>query len=517
MNRRAISPLASIMNYTRKVLLVPIGLVLFVLSVEASRHRFVDADEGFYLLAARLVFHHKLPYVDFLYTQMPLLPYIYGLWMLLWGESWLSGRLFSACLTAGLGVLLYVHVCSRTKKWASAIFAVLLFSSSTLMFGWLPIVKTYAVSSLLLFTCYMLVIHISETSSKKTFVVCGLLLGVSMEVRLYLAAVLPVFLLWIWRHPKLVERGRRIAWFLAGFTFAALPAIWFLALDPGAFIFNNIGIHAMRSSDGLIGGLGQKLAVLTEVLVGGPRGNGVQLSTLLLLSMWLLRKQRMADAERLAFQLALVLGLICLAPTPTYVQYFCVSFPFLLTAAICSFGHGIGGNIKQKAWLKIAVYIGTVLYLAASTADYRKYFITGEGLNGIYLQKDPGNWTVSRVSAVSRAIDELAVPGEPVMSFWPGYMVESQAAVYPGFENDSGRRFSAGFPAERLKKLHLASRGSVETDIATRVPRIVVRGNQEYWHESQQPYVEALDRSGYVVARTVGDTSIYVRSDGSAR
>jgi hypothetical protein len=506
------------MNDARKVLLIPIAMVLLVLSVEASRHRFIDADEGFYLLAARLVFEGKLPYVDFLYTQMPLLPYIYGLWMQFWGESWLSGRLFSACLTAGLGVLLYVHVCSRTRKWTLAIFAVMLFSSSTLMFGWLPVVKTYALSNLLLFACYTLTARVSAASSMGTFFVCGLLLGVSMEVRLYFAAALPVFLLWIWRHPKLIEKGRPIRWFLAGFSSATLPVILLLGMDPGTFIFNTVGIHAMRSGIGLIGGFAQKFAVLLELLIGGPRGNGIQFSTLLLLSVWSFHNKSMERPERLALGLAVVLGLICFAPTPSYVQYFCVMFPFLLAAAVCSFGNLLFVRSGQeKVWLKVAVCTGAVLYVAASIPDYRKYFITGEGLNGIYRKKDPFNWTLPAVSAVSRAIDEFAVPGEPVMSFWPGYMIESKAAVYRGFEADSGRMFSAALSLEQLMKFHLASRAGVETDIATRIPRIVVMGNQEYWHESQQPYVDALDRAGYLVARRMGNTSIYMRSDAGSR
>jgi hypothetical protein len=506
------------MNRACKLLLIPIAVALLALFVEVCRRRFIDADEGFYLLAARLVFQRKLPYVDFLYTQMPLLPYVYGLWMQFWGEVWLSGRLFSACLTAGLGVLLYLHVCSRTRNWTVAVFAVVLFSSSTLMFGWLPIVKTYALSSVLLFACYMLAVRMSADSSRTVFFLCGLLLGMSVEVRLYFAAVIPIFLLWIWRHPKLTEKSLSILWFLAGLALAALPAIWLVAMDPDAFVFNIVGIHAIRSGSGLIGGFGQKFAVLLELVIGGPRGNGIQFSMLLLLSVLPFRNKRMERPERLALRLAAVLGLISLAPTPTYVQYFCVTFPFLLAAAVCSFGSlTLGRSTQEKAWLKVAVCIGAVLYVAASMPDYRKYFITGEGLNGIYRKKDPVNWTLAAVSAVSRAIDEFAAAGEPVMSFWPGYMVESRAAVYPGFEADSGRMFSAALSPEQLMKFHIASRADVDTELAARIPRIVVKGNQEYWRESPRPYVDALERSGYVVARKIGNTSIYLRSDERVR
>ena len=56
-------------------------LVEFSVFLTVSRFRLVDGDEGFYLLTSRLVTEGKLPYRDFLLTQMPLLPYAYGWWM----------------------------------------------------------------------------------------------------------------------------------------------------------------------------------------------------------------------------------------------------------------------------------------------------------------------------------------------------------------------------------------------------------------------------------------------------
>src|SRR5689334_11737193 len=79
-------------------------------------HRFVDGDEGFYLLASRLVLEHKKPYVDFFYTQAPLLPYVYGIWDKLAGVTWTSAKLLSALLTAGLGTLVAQHIYNETRS-----------------------------------------------------------------------------------------------------------------------------------------------------------------------------------------------------------------------------------------------------------------------------------------------------------------------------------------------------------------------------------------------------------------
>ena len=506
--------LSSVVNRAHRLLIIPVGLLLLILSLAAAHYRFIDADEGFYLLASRLVLQHKVPYVDFLYTQAPLLPYIYGLWMRVFEESWPSARALSACLTTALGILLYVHIGVRTRKSVIALHGVLLFAGTTLIFAWMPIVKTYALSSLLLFASYMLVTRAQPRFPPGTLLFAGLLLGVGIEVRSYLAGLVPIFLFWLYRRSRPTAKHGRVLWFVGGLSLAATPAAVLLAMYPSAFIFNNIGIHAIRSGSGLVGGFGQKAVIAAQALIAGPRENGLQLGMLFLLGLFLLRNRKMAEPEQLAFLLAAALGLICLAPTPSYVQYFCVTVPFLLAATLSSFGNlPLAGNRKERKRLIAGICLGTLFYLAPTMADCRKYFISGESLNGIYRNKDPEDWTLATVRAVSRGVDELAVPGERVMSFWPGYIIGSKATPYPGFESDCGRIFAGALSAEQLSKFHIVSGANIEAEIDARAPRIVVVGNQEYWSESRRRYVAALERSGYGIARQVRNTSIYVRTE----
>jgi O-antigen ligase len=75
---------------------VAVFLALLCVLLPIALSRLIARDEGFYLLAARLVMEKELPYVDFFYPQMPLFPYLYGLWMKIFSFSWTSGRTFSA-------------------------------------------------------------------------------------------------------------------------------------------------------------------------------------------------------------------------------------------------------------------------------------------------------------------------------------------------------------------------------------------------------------------------------------
>ena len=139
------------MTRTWKQLLIPVLLLQAAFFLFVSRHRFIDGDEGFYLLASRLVLDHKAPYLDFFYTQAPLLPYVYALWFKLTGLSWISARTFAALQTTLLGGLIYAHVGRETQKWLAGVAAVILFASSSLVFAWFPIVKTFPLATPFLF------------------------------------------------------------------------------------------------------------------------------------------------------------------------------------------------------------------------------------------------------------------------------------------------------------------------------------------------------------------------------
>jgi hypothetical protein len=59
----------------------------------------LNMDESWYLYASKLVYQGRLPYRDFAFTQMPLLPYVYGLAQFMFGQGLLVGRATSLFFT----------------------------------------------------------------------------------------------------------------------------------------------------------------------------------------------------------------------------------------------------------------------------------------------------------------------------------------------------------------------------------------------------------------------------------
>src|SRR5947199_345829 len=131
-----------------------LAILMAAVFVPMSFFRLIDDDEGAYLLVSRLVVEGRLPYHDFFYPQMFLLPYVYGAWMKLVSYSWYGARVLSAVFSIALGVL----VCRQAARLAGArrwgVLAVVLFTFSSLAFGWYPLVKTFVLPTLFLFAAY---------------------------------------------------------------------------------------------------------------------------------------------------------------------------------------------------------------------------------------------------------------------------------------------------------------------------------------------------------------------------
>ena len=94
-------PLKNLIRLASLILLAEICFLFFF--------RQLNLDEGWYLWASKLVYEGKLPYRDFAFPQGPLLPYVYGAFLHLFGEGLYQGRLMTAllgCVSILLGMRL---------------------------------------------------------------------------------------------------------------------------------------------------------------------------------------------------------------------------------------------------------------------------------------------------------------------------------------------------------------------------------------------------------------------------
>ncbi len=494
-----------------KLLFLPVLFLQAGFFWYVSQHRLIDGDEGFYVLASRLVLHHKTPYLDFFYQQTPLLPYLYAFWLKFAGISWFSARTFSALLTAMLGAVIYVHVCRETEEWLAALAAMVLFTSSNLVFAWLPIAKPFGLSALFLFLSYAIVARPSPTSSVWLMALAGIAFGLSVDARSYVVGVAAVFLWWIWSADR-TRRTARLLCFAGGVIIGLAPCLILFFASPDAFLFNNLGYHAVRTVNGLIGDWWNKAKIVWYLFTGFD--TGFQFSTVVVISAALLLFGRLRrNASLLAFLIALLLGVICLLPTPSALQYFSMVMPFLIVATICLVSEYVAGlhSFRAVTAAGTACVLLVASFVGFGIPSFRGYLSSGEYVPGIAPPAYAPNWTLPQVTAVSAAIDSLSVPGEEVLSFWPGYIFASWADPYPEFENHFGMTVSGTLTADKRQKYHLISELEIHATIASHKPRLVVVGNQGRWIGGADYYgcIGLLQTAGYKLVRTMGNTHIY--------
>ena len=438
--------------------------------------RFLDGDEGVYAYASRLAVHGHIPYRDFFYEQMPLLPYVYGAWIGVFGESWYAIRSLSALAAIALGALLALHVERRLGPWP-ALAALALYALSGLVFGYFTIVKTFALASLFLFAACVLV-----EARRPRWLAAGLLLGLAVDTRLVFAAAIPAF-------AVLAARRRGLSPLGAGLAAGLVPSVVFLALSPHAFVFDNLRYHGEKTSHGLVGEPVQKLRTAANLLGLGSADHalGVQFALLLLGSLaalWLLR-------GRLAFPaaLAISLGLASFLPTPTYVQYFCVVVPYLVLLAV-----ELAARRPRVALVALAAYAaagGVALAHDVQTKPLLK----------------PSIRSVERVAAT---VESRTRPGETVLSGWPGYVFGTHAQAVPGYTNQFAPAAAAKISPHEAKRVHVLSEQELEALIERRRVRLVVERN---WVTSP-PFAhwKAALRSGrYRLVADVETARIYER------
>jgi 4-amino-4-deoxy-L-arabinose transferase-like glycosyltransferase len=490
-----------------------IGLLAVVVCFGlAASHRFIDGDEGFYLLASRLVTHGQPLYVGFFYPQAPLLPYVYGTFTALFGRSWMTARLLSGLLSSALATMMFAQVRRATGRMDAGAAAVVLLLTSCMVLASFPAVKTYSLASVPLFGCFMILARDPIPVKRAAIVAAGVLLGLSVSTRSYLVVVLPVFLGWILFRVEASARPRALIAFLGGFVAGILPLIVPFVMYPRETLFDNLGYHAIRTHAGLIGDFRQKIQVLEAIFLGQTDG-GWQFTGLgVVATLGLFRTAARRGAAMLAWLIAAVLGLVSLLPTPTFVHYFSMCVPYLIAAAVCgAHAHLADRNAVSGRRMAAAVGVAMVLFVVSAVPGIRANFVVGYPVLGIRDAADADNWTLARVSAVSAAIDEIASPDEPVASLWPGYLFTTAAYPYPGYENDFGWTIADHLSDDQRRIFRISSLADAQEDFGNHVPRVVVLGNQG--NSGVPPvsvYMSLLMVNGYEVRRVLGDTRIMV-------
>ena len=470
--------------------------LLSATALPMALQRPIDGDEGFFLMASRLVSKGMALYHDFFFIHGPAIPYLFGAWFRVVGPGWYAARVLAGLISVAIGMMVFEHLLRATGRRGWALFGAALFASTGLVLGWYSPVKSLGISALFAFGG----MAVLAREGRRSVLIAGVLLGLTTSARLYMLATVPCALLFLLRRRGWSRAlGRELVQLGIGLAIGALPLIWVLLRDHQAFIFGTVEYHALRDvrSAGVIGDWSQKRETLLSILgIESPDGGGaIQFLGLVLLALGSLFSSATPRNSPFA-PVWLTLFVVSILPTPSYTQYFCLLVPFLIVEAVV-----LLASLPTPP-LRPVLALGLAAYAALGVADVRRFLVTGANVPGLWSADRLARWRIPQVVAVARAIDEQNLPVGA--SWWPGYFVSTRTPIHVDLANDFGMVIADKVTEPRRRRFHIVTHGEMGAMIDRHDPPLFVEGNWAY-----TPNAQLLPARGYQLARTVGPVRIW--------
>jgi len=374
------------------IIAVQLALLVFF-----AFNRLVDADEGFYLSAAREVAQGRALYSDFFYPQMPYLPYIFSIFSGHGFATLFATRLASVLMGLLTTLLFYGIIRKLTTDKTVIIIALLLYVFSGLVISWHSVAKTFAWTDFFLLGAFYSLILFLQSDKIRYLAICGVSMALAVNTRLVLMPLIIIFFL-----PIIVNAGKQwlkksIAYFIPLLA-ATIPTLLFFFSDTKRFVFDNFGFHLMRNP-----GVEFPASFYQKFLQIGKLLTNPQTIILIVLAagtyIYVRRLRKTSERKPLFGSLpaiagvtALVITLTYLVPNPVLQQYFVQAVPFVLLATI----GGIEGFVlwarrpssraipRNLPGIVTAVYmLGIIPYFVIFVGAVRDF----DGQNGISNMK----------------------------------------------------------------------------------------------------------------------------------
>lgn len=398
-------------------------LLLFV--VLSGAYVFVgtlNEDEGWYLYAGKLVYEGQHLYADFMYTQAPLMPYVYGLPQKLFGAGLYLGR-FESLLFAILTAITLVLAARRLKGAAAGLFVAAALALSPMVLHHLTVIKTYSLATLLIsLALLMLTLRISRVT--KAVISCALLC-LAASVRLSIAAAVPALLLtWL-----LFDREGWRA-FLAGVISAAVVAaasfLPFILPNIHNAWFDMIGFHTVTyESSSLFSDLYDKVNNF------GSLSDNISLmlmGTALALILFVVGKRvswlQAVRAKSIYIQIGAILAALLVAdmlPKAMRWDYFVVCVPCLVILSGCAVARLWELAPDRRIQNAIIAVVAVFLTINAIGGNHN-LDVRGKSL------------PISEVDNVARFIDQHVSVQDSIFTMHSFIAIQSRRNLLPGLE-----------------------------------------------------------------------------------
>lgn len=359
------------------------------------------SDENMYICAGVLIQNHTL-YKDFAFLQMPYLPFCYAIIYKLIGTTYylLIAELVNFAFMAMSCLLIFLisHHFSKNIFVSSGNLLLFLFNDiiiSTMSYS----ANTILPIAFSLLGFYLYIIFMSPNSINRLGIFfSGIAIAISIGTKLYYVATLPPFFIISLIQPKSLSFKKRIInGFIplaAGIMIGLLPVFYYLTNDVDIFIFNNFGYHKLNTLYREITGYTRSMSTITKIYYG-MRISKLPSNIALLIGIFFLFFTLSSEKKNIKSSMMhfiktenLLLILLILftttasfTPTPLWLHYFALPFPYFVILVAFWYGHLTIPN-KKLTQILICCLILVSLF-GSGTALFRH----------VYQIFNPDKWT----------------------------------------------------------------------------------------------------------------------------
>ncbi len=170
-------------NFFLKKSTIYLILSHFVIVLIFAFTRLIDADEGFYLIAAQEVWNGRTLYTDFFFAQMPYLPYFFSPISDHGFTTLFIARVmgaFASLLTITLFARIICKISINNSVRTSLLF---LYAFNALIITWHPLAKTYMFTDFLLMFSFLSYLYYLKTRSINMIIAIAVAVGLAVNFR----------------------------------------------------------------------------------------------------------------------------------------------------------------------------------------------------------------------------------------------------------------------------------------------------------------------------------------------
>jgi hypothetical protein len=451
------SPMSIDANITslRQRLILAFGVILLAAYLVYSQTIAFHWDEGFHLLAARLIKSGKTPYIDFAFPQAPLNAYWNAMWLRLFGDSWRAAHAIATLLSFGAFVLVARFLLKRfpdpawRRSAAFAGFAMFALNMLVLQFG--TIAQAYGFCIFMMAAAHLASAAAVERDEWWMAAPAGFFAGAAVSSTLLAAAAGPIFLLWILIYNQHGSRLAKFVGFSVGALLAFTPIFYLFANGPRQTWFNLVQYHTAYRRVEWPGATMHDVDILSSWV---NKTQGLILTLLVLAGILYLRRCLWNRAERAPFALCiwviLAVGLQNGFAHPTFSQYFMPLTPAVTILAVL-------GLYRLATALNVVDHSGKLL------AVITLVFLLGT-IRGVFDDRDDFTWP--KVERSAKKAEEVTPPGGTFLAAEPIYFL-THRPVPEGLEFQFALKLDFG--QERNALLHILPKKELERRISARI------------------------------------------------